>query len=267
MGLLSDRAFDLDPDLSVTVWLNDIKLEERELKWLFGHTKGKLQLWSQLNNLLARYAIYIVEPENNSKCQTIADSLLALGESIDSVPSCNFLSAQILLLCCQPHARRYRVDMIISAFSLFHHRRVCDVEPEKILTLPSIRLLKDISSNLSSAGNLKNKAVCLDHKELLVNIQLDEVHITSKLVDHRGKVICSADNTYQQKPTNRLQCFMLSSIMSPNRDGVCLVHVQRMTYEYLTQLIKDVIRIVIGAGYTIVSIILDTNVVNRKSRF
>ena len=38
-----------------------------------------------------------------------------------------------------------------------------------------------------------------------------------------------------------------------------------MTSEYLTQLLKDVIRIVTGAGYTIVSIISDNNVVNRKS--
>ena len=58
---------------------------------------------------------------------------------------------------------------------------------------------------------------------------------------------------------------MLSSIMSPNRDGVCLVHVQRMTFEYLTQFIKYVIRIATGAGCTIVSIISDNNVVNRKS--
>ena len=58
---------------------------------------------------------------------------------------------------------------------------------------------------------------------------------------------------------------MLSSIMSPNRDVVCLVPVQKMTSEYLTQLIKYVIRIVTGAGYTIVSILSDNNVANRKS--
>ena len=262
-------ALRISEDLSVTLWLNDTKLEQSELTWLFGHTKGKLQLWSQLNNLIARYAIDIVEPENTSKCQTIADSLLALGESVGNVPSCNFLSEQILLLCCRPHARRYSVDMIISAFSFFIAAGHAMLN-FRILTLPSIRLLKDISSNLSSTGNsslsyLKNKADCLDHKELLVNIQLDEVHITSKLVYHSGKVIGSADNTDQPKPANRLQCFMLSSIMSPNRDVVCLVPVQRMTSEYLTQLIKDVIRIVTGAGYTIVSILSDNNVVNRKS--
>ena len=111
------------------------------------------------------YAIGIVEPENNYKCQTITDSLLALGESIDNVPSCNFLSEQIVLVCCQPHSQRYSVDMIINAFSFFHRSRAYCVELHKILTLPSIRVLKDISSNLSSTGKLSlsyliNKAKC-----------------------------------------------------------------------------------------------------------
>ena len=115
------------------------------------------------------YAIDIVEPENNYKCQTVAESLLALGESIDNVPSCNFLSERILLLCCQTYARRYIVDMIISTFSFFHRSRACYVELQKILTLPSIRLLKDIYSNLSSTENLSlsylnNKAECLNRK-------------------------------------------------------------------------------------------------------
>ena len=56
--------------------------------------------------------------------------------------------------------------------------------------------------------------------------------MTSKFVYHSGKVIGSADNTDQQKSANRLQCFMLSSIISPNRGGVCIVPVQRMTSEY-----------------------------------
>ena len=91
------------------------------------------------------------------------------------------------------------------------------------------------------------------------------MHITSKLVYHSGQVNGCADNIDQQKPANRLQCFMLSSIMSPNGDVVSLVPVQRMTSEYLTQLIKDVIRIVAGAGSTIVSTVSDNNVVNRTS--
>ena len=80
----------------------------------------------------------------------IADSLLTLGEYIDNVPSCNFLSEQIFLLCCKPHARTYSIDVKISAFSVFHRSRACYIELQKILTLPSICLLK----GTSSTGNL-----------------------------------------------------------------------------------------------------------------
>ena len=75
----------------------------------------------------------------------------------------------------------------------------------------------------------------------------------SKLVYHGGKGIYSADNTDQQKPANRLHCFMLSSIT-----------IQRMTSEYLTQPIKNVISDITGTCYTMVRMISDNNVVNRK---
>ena len=51
-------------------------------------------------------------------------------EFIDNVPGCRFLSEQVLLLCCQPHTRRYSVDKIISAFSLFRYSKACYVEQQ-----------------------------------------------------------------------------------------------------------------------------------------
>ena len=58
--------------------------------------------------------------------------------------------------------------------------------------------------------------------------------------------------------------FMLSSILSNNRDVVSLVPVQQMTYSYLFDLTKQMITNVTNAGYTVISIISDNNVVNRK---
>ena len=57
---------------------------------------------------------------------------------------------------------------------------------------------------------------------------------------------------------------MLSSILSNNRDVVSLVPVQQMTSSYLCDLTKQVITNVTNAGYTVISIISDNNVVNRK---
>ena len=65
------------------------------------------------------------------------------------------------------------------------------------------------------------------------------------------------------KSANRIQCFMLSSIFSNNRDVVPLVPAHQMTSSYLSDLTKQVITNVINACYTILSIMSDTNVVNR----
>ena len=58
---------------------------------------------------------------------------------------------------------------------------------------------------------------------------------------------------------------MLSSILSNNRDVVSIVPVQQMTStSYLCDLTKQVITNVTNAGYTVISIISDNNIVNRK---
>ena len=75
-------------------------------------------------------------------------SVETLGESIENVPSCSFLSEQMLLLCYQPHVRRYSVDMIICAFRYIHHRKALDAEQQKVLTLLSISVSNATSSNL-----------------------------------------------------------------------------------------------------------------------
>ena len=119
-------------DLSVSIWINDIKLHHSELSWLLGHTKGKLTLWSQLSNLLTRYASNIVEQDSVSTCHTIATVVEELGVTISKQSTCSFLAEQIRLLCTSPKARRYSVDMIISGFSFYHRSRACYLELQKL---------------------------------------------------------------------------------------------------------------------------------------
>ena len=57
---------------------------------------------------------------------------------------------------------------------------------------------------------------------------------------------------------------MLPSLFSNNRDVVSLVPVQQLISSYCCDLTKQMITNVTNAGYRIVTIISDTNVVNRK---
>ena len=79
-----------------------------------------------------------------------------------------------------------------------------------------------MSSNLNVSGStdyvtfLRNKAALLDPKERLVNVQLDEIYVKSKLQYNGEKLIGQADNSDQEAAT-RIQCFLLSSIRSKIR--------------------------------------------------
>ena len=90
---------------------------------------------------------------------TIATAVKELGVTISKQPTCSFLAQQIRFLCTSPKARRYSVDMIISRFSFYHRNRACYLELQKVLVLPSIRVLRDISSNLSVGANFLHDVV------------------------------------------------------------------------------------------------------------
>ena len=96
-------------------------------------------------------------------------------------------------------------------------------------------------------------ATQLKPNELMVNMQLDEIHKKSKVAYDNGKVRGYTENK-SLKETNRMQCFMLSSLFSNNRDVVSVVPVLQMNAEYLCDLLKQVN--VSTAGYRIIAVII-----------
>ena len=92
------------------------------------------------------------------------------------------------------------METLILAFTLFHKSNACYTELQNTLCLPSKRMLRDISSNLSvNAGAqceiyLEKKATLLKQHEKLVNLQLDEIHIKPKISYQAGQFVGSADN-------------------------------------------------------------------------
>ena len=132
-----------------------------------------------------------------------------------------------------------------------------------------MHLLRSLSSSLDvGEGNvsikyLTRKTQCLEPHEHVVNIELDEIHIKIKLSYQSGKLIGTADNN-DQKPVTRIQCSMISSVLSNNKDVVSLIPVEKMKSQDLCKMTLDVINNVTKAGFPIVSIISDNNIVNRK---
>ena len=243
-----------------------------QLQWLLSHTGGRLCLWSQLCELLNRYSKDVPEVDITSKSGHVASLVEELGElnNNNSTETYNFIAEQLKLLCLNPHRYRYTSETLIIAFQIYHKSPACYLQMKQLFCLPSVRLLQQVSSNLNVSGStdyvtfLKNKAALLNPKERLVNVQLDEIYVKSKLQYKGEKLIGQADNSDREAAT-RIQCFMLSSIRSKNKDVISLIPVQKMNAEQLCQMIKQVIANVTEAGYKIVSIISDNNVINRKS--
>ena len=93
-------------------------------------------------------------------------------------------------MCTPTNGRSYSINLIIYSFLILYKSPACYGGLRKTLYLPSNKLLRDISSNMHIySGNVfenypKSRAAQLKSNELMVSIQLDEIHLQSKVVYH-----------------------------------------------------------------------------------
>lgn len=231
-------------DMSVVIFINDKKLPQCELNWALSHTNGYIHYWSQLDNVLIRYHGQTVEICAATKCKMVAQSIDQIhADTDDQQQTLIFLAEQLRLLYAQPKGRRYSSETVITAFTWYHKSPACYRVIRGLLTIPSIQLLRDISSCLNVDKNnscltyLKNKVKYLRPEELNVTLQLDEIHVKAKVSYQNGKLVGNACNKDQQQ-ANRIQTFMISSVRSSNKDVIALVPVQKMTTADLTVMTK-----------------------------
>ena len=258
------------PDMTVRVFINGQKLPPKELNWALSHTNGIVQLWSQIDNLLSRYSSDVVEISNSTKCKMMSESIQQIGAENDQQQhTLMFIGEQLSLTFRAPNGRRYTTDTLILAFTWFHKSSAYYQIIQRHLALPRVRMLRDVASYLNVGANnttfkyLQNKVNYLNLAELLVTLQLDEIHVKPKVSYQSGQLYGNASNR-NQKQADRIQVFMISSVLSLNKDVVSLVPVQKMTAQDLCSMTLEVIKTVTAAGYNIVAILSDNNVINSK---
>ena len=178
-----------------------------------------------------------------------------------------FLAEQLRFLNAKPKGRRYPTDTLIRAFTWYDKSTACYLTIQRLFCLPSLRLLRDVASHLNTGGDnssykyLRNKGKYLKQHELLVTLQLDEIHIKAKMTYQNGKLIGNSGNNITRQ-ANRIQTFMISSVLSSNKDVVALIPVQKMTNQDLHHMTKEVVKNVSMCGYRSICILSDYNVVN-----
>ena len=105
------------------------------------------------------------------------------ADTVEQQQIMQFLAEQLALVFAAPKSRRYSTDMLILAFTWSHKSPACYHIIQRHLILPSVRLLRDVASYLNightntSFRYMCNNVKYLDFTELLVSLQLDEIHI------------------------------------------------------------------------------------------
>ena len=92
------------------LFIHGILIHTSQLAWAIGHTNNVLTLWTQLFEIIRRFKT-VPEPDIVSKGISLVDSTKSIGTDLDKENTFNFLS---------PNRRRYSVDTLVLAFTLFH---------------------------------------------------------------------------------------------------------------------------------------------------
>lgn len=109
---------------------------------------------------------------------------------------------------------------------------------------------------------------CLEDKEKCINVMLDKIYIKPTISYKGGKIEefgKGVDGVSCGEVATTVQTFMLTSIMSKNKDVVGLYPNKNLKAEHLRDLFVQVIKALTIAGYIIITKISDNNRVNKKN--
>ena len=187
---------------------------------------------------------------NDNKLQFALSLLKELCDSdVDDIApefhsSLQFLTEQ-LSISLMPR-KAYKAQTLLWACRLFlHSAKAYEFVRKTYLVLPHQSYLRRLTSFLSSSsrfkidGNaeqlqyLKSKAKHLDHHQRLVNLLLDEIHVEPSTSFKGGNLVGFAVNQPQQQATT-VQAFMISSLLSCDKEVVALVPVFNITAAFFT---------------------------------
>lgn len=266
-------CINISESLTVDVWYLDTKFDNSKFSWILGKD-NVCDRWSKLENLLSYLNSY-----NETNCcveDKVSFALKILdecsNESIHDSKKFKFLVDQLILYKNEhPH---YSPETLLWSclfyYSSPHAYKL--IRKSNVLTMPHPSYLKKLSfnSDMLNAGMqeshlnyLQKKISKMEEDEKLVNLLLDEIHVSPTLSYKSGSFYGISDNS--SAPATSLQAFMITSIKSKNKDIVALYPVRNLTAKTLQDLIKTVLSQLHLLGFKVLSLISDNNRVNRKA--
>ena len=166
--------------------------------------------------------------------------------------------------------KTYSAEMLLWSYHMIlFSSKAYNFLRKSVLTLPNESYIRRLSSCLSMTSRLesdikshvayrKNKADQLEPHEKVVNLLLDETHVEQNASFKGGSIQGFASICSSQSATT-VQAFMISSVLSNDKDVVALVPVINLTAFYLKGIAVKVLNLVHAAGYSVLSLISDNN--------
>lgn len=264
------------------------RIPDNSIKWLFDQQSSPvLTSWSQFDSVISHFASDSTENTVSVKkeqFQLLVDSLqdlccdiidqdvdedknLALKEKI------NFQVEQMKLNFST--VNKYSCDTLLWAFRIFSAApQTYLMMRNTVLTLPHPSYLKRLSSSFQINSGFQDGAIhqtylqkkCqnLSEMERYVILMVDEIHVAHQMSYKAGKLEGSASNGSVAEASTA-QVFMISSLVSKQKDVVAIVPVKFANATWLHEISTNVLSVLHNSGYTVVCVISDNNRINRNA--
>lgn len=257
-------------EFDVEIFANGHQIDANKFKFIFGPNL-KCNLYSKLDNFIT----YLIN--NHKELNSIDDQISTILNKINKVidvdeshkESLIFIHDQLKLVYSKQ--KRYSSDLIVFASIFFYTFPVAYrfFRDSKLICLPHPNYIKTFNIGSVNSGSiqenyLSQKLKLLKPHEKYVNLLLDEIYVKPFAAYKGNKLEGFAQNAENHQLANTVQTFMVTSILSSNKDVVGLYPVKKLNSEYLFETTKKILDLLHNAGYETVTIISDNNQVNRK---
>lgn len=227
---------EISSELQSLVYVNDVKLNYNDLKWVFNNTKLVLEKWSQLENLLVscknenKLAAKPIEYYLEKSLEYLYEAQEVMNDDFKHEKTLELVTDQVKLMMSSKIT--YCHQSIITAFVIYSHSSSTYEFLRQFFILPHKRYLQFISSKLSISPDsddntqhyLKIMAKNLNEREKVVNLMIDEIYVTSKLVYKAQKIDGMAENKPDEL-AKTIQSFMITSPFGHFKEMVRLCQV------------------------------------------
>ena len=278
-------SFKVLQDMTLHIYDSAQELDTARLVYLLGDDL-RVSRWSHLPNICS-HLLNLSVPSRMSTDDVVQIIVGRMRQLVDDQngaeeskihDSLNFLLEQFQLLFAVQ--KRYSPQCLLLAFKIYcSSRSTYSYLRDSCLTLPHMSYLRQLSSCFSESSKtltgddshfvyLKQKCSMIAEHERLSALLIDEIYVSPKIDFKGGSLQGFAENTAADADSveaTTVQAFMLTSVLSKNKDIAALQPVKNLDASFLNDSLLKVIRLVEQAGYKVVVVISDNNRVNRNA--